>query len=89
MYVPSLVYSGYDKECFNRMPEIIDTEINLRKSEGNALKAAVNRQAFFNDDKAIKKHTESFNKLQSSDSLRMVLHRMNCLITGNIMIKST
>jgi len=44
------------RNTFNDLPKIIDTEINLRKSERNALKAAIEiGRHFSNDTKAIRK----------------------------------
>ena len=49
-------YSGYDRNTLSDLPEIIDTEINLRRTEKNALKAAIEIGRYFSDDnKAIKK----------------------------------
>ena len=43
------------RNTFNDLPEVIDTEINLRKSKKNALKAAIKIGRYFSDDtKAIK-----------------------------------
>lgn len=52
------------RHTFKDLPQIIDTEVNLRKSKGNAIKAAIEVGSFFTEDQ--RKIKEAFNKAQVS-----------------------